>query len=253
MNYQINEVKNFILKCYASAGQNPSIQDVDALIMLFCREVETNWKRHIRITNKGEETESWNLNEIFYFIELGLTKVFGEYFGINLITFKQFEHAYSKNEYIHYRRQYLIKNPLPPQKELSQYTDSGKDEVVIDSIINKLRNNTASEADYNVWFTFLEKKGAVNNRSWQKFIYNKEDDYEPAKERYMLELVKRKRFAESTYNLELLSIINKNLQNVDNNQPDIKEIEFWSKILFFEELAQDSNKINQLETFLKQK
>lgn len=249
MNYQIKEVTDFILKCYASAGQSPSIQDVDALIMLFCREVETNWKRHVRITNKGEETESWNLNEIFYFIELGLSNTFGDYFGINLIAFKKFEHAYSKNENSYYRKQYLIKNPLPQLESLAQHTETGKDEIVIDSIISKLRNNSATEADYNVWFTFLEKKGAVNVKSWSKFIYNKQDDYEPAKERYLQELGKRKRFAESTYNLDLLGQINKQIESAENNQPDIKEIEFWCKVIFFEKL--DSEKIDKLEKYLK--
>lgn len=229
-----------VIKAYNWVGYKYSEQDAEFMTNALTDLLNKTWKRY-------------KIKEVDYFITLGLNGVFGNFAGISMATFCQFETAYQKNDNVHYRKEYLRLNPPEQLVELVSNTDSGKDELVIDSILNKLRNNTASEADYNVWFTFLEKKGAVNNRSWQKFIYNKEDDYEPAKERYLLELGKRKRFAESTYNLELLSIINKNLQNVDNNQPDIKEIEFWSKVLFFEELAQDSNKINQLETFLKQK
>ena len=229
-----------VIKAYNWVGYKYSEQDAEFMTNALTDLLNKAWKRY-------------KIKEVDYFITLGLNGVFGNFAGISMATLCQFETAYQKNDNVHYRKEYLRLNPPEQLVELVSNTDSGKDEVVIDSIINKLRNNTSSEADYNVWFTFLENKGAVNDRSWQKFIYNKEEEYEPAKERYMLELGKRKRFAENIVNTELVLEMNKKIHDAENDNPDTKEIEFWSKVLFFEELGQDSNKINQLETFLKQK
>ncbi len=251
MKYDIKEIKEFILKCFASAGQNSNSTDAAVLINLFCREVETSWKRHVRITDKGLETESWNLNEIYYFIELGLSKVFGEYFGINLITFKQFQHAYTKNENTHYRKEYLLKNPLPPLIEISQHTESGKDEIVIDSMLSKLRNKKSTSGDYVAWFTFLQEKGIVNDKSWFKFVIDEANKKEPAKERYKAELLKRKTICMSLAQEHLVLEINKEIENIENDNPNFTEIQFWAKVLFFEDKFSSEENINKLEKLIK--
>ena len=244
MKYQIKEVTDFILKCFASAGQSPSIQDVDALIMLFCREIETNWKRHIRITNKGQETESWNLNEIFYFIDLGLSNVFGDYFGINLITFKKFEHAYSKNENSYYRKQYLLKNPLPQLESLAQHTESGKDEIVIDAMLSKLKSNNYTDADLNVWYDFLEQKGAVKLNRWKQ--------YETlGAEKYTQELHKRSNFAQSNNLKDLYNEIKKALEMAKELKYDAVELAYHSKVYFMEVTFTNENNLKKLEIYLK--
>lgn len=253
MKYKINQIEEFIIKCYAHAKQNPSVNDVDLLVRLFCNEVETNWKRHIRITDKGLETESWNLNEIYYFIELGLTKVFGDYFGINLLTFKQFQHAYTKNEFAYYRKEYLIKNPLPSLEKLEQHTESGKDEIVIDSMLSKLRNKKSTSGDYVAWFTFLQEKGIVNDKSWLKFVINEANKKEPAKERYKAEILKRKTIFMSLVQEHLVLEINKEIENIDNDNPNFTEIQSWAKVLFFEETFSSEENINKLESLLKNK
>ena len=234
------EILELIMKCYNFVGYKHNESDVKILLNFLHEEFNKNWKRY-------------NFKEIEYLIILGLKGNFGSFAGISMATICQFETAYQKHDNVHYRKEYLRLNPPQEQHQLVSNTDTGKDEVVIDSIITKLRDNSGSEADYNVWFRFLEEKGAVNHRSWQKFIYNKQDDYEPANERYLLELGKRKRFAESTYNLDLLSKINKKIHDAEHDNPDTIEIEFWCKVLFFEELASDIEKINKLEQFLKKK
>jgi hypothetical protein len=229
-----------IIKAYNWVGYKYTDTDIEFMASALNNLLNTTWKRY-------------KIKEVDYFITLGLNGVFGNFAGISMATLCQFETAYQKHDNVHYRKEYLRLNPPQEQHQLVSNTDTGKDEVVIDSIISKLRDNSASEADYNVWFRFLEQKSAVNDRSWQKFIYNKEDDYEPANERYLLELGKRKRFAESTYNLDLLSKINKKINDAEHDNPDTIEIEFWCKVLFFEELSLDSEKINKLEQFLKKK
>jgi len=242
MNYQIKEVADFILKCYACAGQSPSIQDVDALINLFCREVETSWRRHVRVSNKGEENERWNLNEIYYFIELGLSKVFGDYFGINLITFKQFEHAYSKQEYLQYRKAYLEKNPYPPQKELSQYTESHKEEVVKKSIVDKINDKSCKETDYAPWYDFLVGKKIIKENAWKKYIYNSEDDYDPAKDRLLIHLRTRKEVATNLRQFHLIDGIMKDIEDAEKDNPNIEDIKYWCKVLFFEDIINNETK-----------
>ena len=229
-----------IIKAYNWVGYKYTDTDIEFMASALNNLLNTTWKRY-------------KIKEVDYFITLGLNGVFGSFAGISMATLCQFETAYQKHDNVHYRKEYLRLNPPQEQHQLVSNTDTGKDEIVIDSIILKLRDNSASEADYNVWFRFLQEKGAVNHRSWQKFIYNKQDDYEPANERYLLELGKRKRFAESTYNLDLLSKINKKIHDAEHDNPDTIEIEFWCKVLFFEELASDNDKINKLEQFLKKK
>jgi len=229
-----------IIKAYNWVGFKYTDDDIAFMEASLKNLLNTTWKRY-------------KIKEVDYFITLGLNGVFGNFAGISMATLCQFETAYQKHDNVHYRKEYLRLNPPQEQHQLVSNTDSGKDEVVINSIISKLRDNSASEADYNVWFSFLQQKGAVNDKSWQKFIYKKEDDYEPANERYLLELGKRKRFAETTYNLDLLSKINKKINDAEHDNSNTDEIEFWCKVLFFEELASDSEKINKLEQFLKKK
>jgi hypothetical protein len=250
MRYDIKEIKEFILRCYASAGQNSNSTDAAVLISLFCREVETSWKRHIRITNKGTETESWNLNEIYYFIELGLSKCFGDYFGINLITFKQFQHAYAKNENTHYRKEYLLKNPLPQLVAVEQHTKSGKDEIVVDSILSKLRSKKATNGDYIAWFLFLQEKGIVNDKSWIRFVLDETNKSEPAKERYQYELLRRKTICMSLVQEQLVLEINKELEAIENDNPKFTEIEYWAKVLFFESTFTSDDNISKLDDLL---
>jgi hypothetical protein len=246
MKYEIKEIKEFILRCYASAGQNSNSEDAALLINLFCREVETNWKRHIRITNKGQENESWNLNEVFYFIDLGLSKVFGDYFGINLITFKQFEHAYSKNENSYYRKQYLLKNPLPVLEAIEQHTESGKDEIVIDAMISKLKSKNYTDADLNVWYDFLEQKGAIKLDRWKQYKTE-------GAEKYTKELHKRSNFAQHNNLKDLYNEIKKALDLAKESKYDAVELTYHSKVHFMELTFCNDENINKLETFLKTK
>jgi hypothetical protein len=246
MKYEIKEIKEFILRCYASAGQNSNSEDAALLINLFCREVETNWKRHIRITNKGQENESWNLNEIFYFIDLGLSKVFGDYFGINLITFKQFEHAYSKNENSYYRKQYLLKNPLPVLEAIEQHTESGKDEIVIDAILKGLKTKNCSNANLSIWYNFLEQKNIIGKNRFK--IYSDES------KNYIKKMLYKSKLEAQNNNLkETITEIKKELEMASNGIFDSNEEDRIAKSIFMQKTFYIDENINKLETFLKTK
>jgi hypothetical protein len=200
--------------------------------------------------------KSWkryNLSEIIYFINLGLKGIFGNFAGLSMATFCQFETNYQKHENNYYRKEYLRLNPLPELVAVQQHTESGKDEIVADSIISRLRSKKATNGDYVVWFSYLQEKGLVNDKSWIKFVIDEVNKSEPAKERYKSELLKRKTICMSLVQEHLVLEINKELEAIEKDNPKFAEIEYWAKVLFFENTFCTDENINKLETFLKNK
>jgi len=246
MNNIENDVKNFILKCFTITGFNTNVDDVKVLCLLFTKEVETNWRRYVRVSNKGQDNEQWDLNEIFYFIELGLSNVFGDYFGISLITFKKFEHAYTKQEYTHYRKLYLLKNPLPPKIELVAHTESGKDDMFITSMLDKLKNGTFAEHDAAVYFDFLCSKNATKHEILEKY-------YDEGAKLYLESLHKRLNLAHYANDKEMYSNIKTYIEMAKENKYDSVELDYFTKVYYIRYKFSDIENINKLEEFLKTK
>jgi hypothetical protein len=186
------------------------------------------------------------LSEIIYFINLGLKGIFGNFAGISMATFCQFETAYQKHENNYYRKEYLRFNPLPELVAVQQHTESGKDEIVIDAMISKLKSKNYTDADLNVWYDFLEQKSAIKLDRWKQYKTE-------GAEKYTKELHKRSNFAQHNNLKDLYNEIKKALDLAKELKYDVIELTYHSKVHFMELTFCTDENINKLETFLKTK
>lgn len=226
-----------VIKSYNWIGYKYTDTDIEFMVSALNNLLNTTWKRY-------------KIKEVDYFITLGLNGVFGNFAGISMATFCQFETAYQRHDNVHYRKEYIRLNPPEQLVELVDNTDTGKDEIVINSILTKLRQKIALQGDYIAWFDFLLKKGITRNRSLDKFRFNEEENYSPVEERYRLELLERKRICLNSHQKDLVTQIDKELLALENATPNEVEIDFWLKVMFFEETFGSEENINKLELLL---
>ena len=227
------QILEVITNSYAFVGYKQDVDDIRLLLELMFVHANKSWKRY-------------NLSEIIYFINLGLKGIFGNFAGLSMATFCQFETNYQKHENNYYRKEYLRLNPLPVLEAIEQHTESGKDEIVIDAMISKLKSNNYTDADLNVWYDFLEQKGAIKLDRWKQY------ETEGA-EKYKKELHKRSNFAQHNNLKDLYNEIKKALDLTKELKYDVIELTYHSKVHFMELTFCTDENINKLETFLKTK
>jgi len=225
------QILEIITNSYAFVGYKQDVDDIRLLLELMFVHSNQSWKRY-------------NLSEIIYFINLGLKGIFGQFAGLSMATFCQFETAYQKHENNYYRKEYLRLNPLPAIHSIQQHTESGKDEIVIDALLNKLKSKNYTDADLNVWYDFLEKKGAVKLDRWKQY------ETDGAK-KYTQELHKRSNFAQTNNLKDLHNEIKKALEMAKESKYDIIELAYHSKVHFMELTFSTNENIDILEKYLK--
>jgi hypothetical protein len=227
------QILEVITNSYAFVGYKQDVDDIRLLLELMFVHANKSWKRY-------------NLSEIIYFINLGLKGIFGNFAGLSMATFCQFETAYQKHENNYYRKEYLRLNPLPELVAVQQHTESGKDEIVIDAMISKLKSKNYTDADLNVWYDFLEQKGAIKLDRWKQYKTE-------GAEKYTKELHKRSNFAQNNNLKDLYNEIKKALDLTKELKYDVIELTYHSKVHFMELTFCTDENINKLETFLKTK
>ena len=222
-----------VIKAYNWVGYKYTEQDAEFMVNALTNLLNSSWKRY-------------KIKEVDYFITLGLNGVFGNFAGISMATICQFETSYQKTDNLYYRKEYLRLNPPEILQELVSYTESHKEEVVKKSIIDKINSKSCKETDYATWFDFLVVKG----NAWKKYIYNSEDDYDPAKERLLIHLRNRKEVAANLRQFHLIDGIMNDIENTEKDNPNIEDIKYWCKVLFFEDIINNETKreylINEL-------
>jgi hypothetical protein len=227
------QILEVITNSYAFVGYKQDVDDIRLLLELMFVHANKSWKRY-------------KLSEIIYFINLGLKGIFGNFAGLSMATFCQFETNYQKNENNYYRKEYLRLNPLPVLEAIEQHTESGKDEIVIDAMISKLKSKNYTDADLNVWYDFLEQKGAIKLDRWKQYKTE-------GAEKYTKELHKRSNFAQHNNLKDLYNEIKKALDLAKESKYDVIELTYYSKVYFMELTFCTDENINKLETFLKTK
>jgi hypothetical protein len=227
------QILEVITNSYAFVGYKQDVDDIRLLLELMFVHANKSWKRY-------------NLSEIIYFINLGLKGIFGNFAGLSMATFCQFETNYQKHENNYYRKEYLRLNPLPVLEAIEQHTESGKDEIVIDAMISKLKSKNYTDADLNVWYDFLEQKGAIKLDRWKQYKTE-------GAEKYTKELHKRSNFAQHNNLKDLYNEIKKALDLAKELKYDAVELTYHSKVHFMELTFSTDENINKLETFLKTK
>ena len=225
------QILNVITSSYIFVGYKQNEDDIRMLLGVMHQYANQSWKRY-------------NLSEIIYFINLGLKGTFGNFAGLSMATFCQFETAYQKHENNYYRKEYLRLNPLPELQAIQQHTESGKDEIVIDAMLSKLKSNNYTDADLNVWYDFLEQKGAIKLNRWKQY----ETD---GANKYTQELHKRSNFAQSNNLKDLYNEIKKALEMAKELKYDAVELAYHSKVYFMETTFTDENNLKKLEIYLK--
>jgi hypothetical protein len=225
------QILEVITNSYAFVGYKQDVDDIRLLLELMFVHANKSWKRY-------------NLSEIIYFINLGLKGIFGNFAGLSMATFCQFETNYQKHENNYYRKEYLRLNPLPVLEAIEQHTESGKDEIVIDAMISKLKSKNYTDADLNVWYDFLEQKGAIKLDRWKQYKTE-------GAEKYTKELHKRSNFAQHNNLKYLYNEIKKALDLAKELKYDVIELTYHSKVHFMELTFCTDENINKLETFLK--
>jgi hypothetical protein len=204
------QILEVITNSYAFVGYKQDVDDIRLLLELMFVHANKSWKRY-------------NLSEIIYFINLGLKGIFGNFAGSSMATFCQFETAYQKHENNYYRKEYLRLNPLPVLEAIEQHTESGKDEIVIDAMISKLKSKKFTDADLNVWYDFLEQKGAIKLNRWKQYKTE-------GAEKYTKELHKRSNFAQHNNLKDLYNEIKKALDLAKESKYDAVELTYHSKV-----------------------
>jgi hypothetical protein len=227
------QILEIITNSYAFVGYKQDVNDIRLLLELMFVHANKSWKRY-------------NLSEIIYFINLGLKGIFGNFAGISMATFCQFETAYQKHENNYYRKEYLRLNPLPQLESLAQHTESGKDEIVIDAMISKLKSKNYTDADLNVWYDYLEQKGAIKLDRWKQYKTE-------GAEKYTQELHKRLKIAQNSNLKDLCIEIKKAFNLAKESKYDALELTYHSKVHFMKLTFCTDENINKLETFLKTK
>lgn len=226
------QILEIITNSYAFVGYKQDVDDIRLLLELMYAHANQSWKRY-------------NLSEIIYFINLGLKGIFGQFAGLSMATFCQFETAYQKQENVYYRKEYIRLNPPEQLVELVDNTETGKDEIVIDAMLSRLKSKNCTDADLNVWYDFLEQKGAVKLGRWKQY------EIEGA-EKYTKELYKRSNFAQNNNLKDLYNEIKKALEMAKESKYNIIELSYHSKAHFMEVTFTNEN-INKLENFFKAK
>lgn len=225
------QILNVITSSYIFVGYKQNEDDIRMLLGVMYQYANQSWKRY-------------NLSEIIYFINLGLKGIFGQFAGLSMATFCQFETAYQKHENNYYRKEYLRLNPPEVKVELSQHTESGKDEIVIDAMLSKLKSKNYTDADLNVWYDFLEQKGAVKLGRWQQHT---DKGAEKCKEA----LQKRLNFAQQNHLEHLYDEIKKGLNMAKESKYDAVDLAYHSKVYFMEVTFTNENNLKKLEIYLK--